>query len=144
VTDLHNRAMPFIRYSIGDIGVLASSEHDGDFHRKRIVSLQGRVNDTIVLPSGKRSPGLTFYYISRSILESSGVLREFIIRQTGLSDFIFEIVSDRALTAEEEAAIKAKMDLYLEPGLHLTIRRVPAIVRPPSGKIKHFYSELVA
>lgn len=144
VTDLHNRAMPFIRYSIGDIGVLASSEQDGDLHRKRIVSLQGRVNDTIVLPSGKRSPGLTFYYISRSILESSGVLREFIIRQTSLSEFVFDIVSDRALTAEEEAAIRAKMDLYLEPGLHLTIRRVPAINRPPSGKIKHFYSELVA
>lgn len=142
VTDLHNRAMPFIRYNIGDIGVLASADHDGEFPRKRIVSLQGRVNDTIILPSGKRSPGLTFYYISRSILESSGVLREFIIRQTGLADFVFDIVADRELTGDEEAAIRAKMEMYLEPGLRLTIRRVPSITRPVSGKIKHFYSEL--
>jgi phenylacetate-CoA ligase len=142
VTDLHNRAEPFIRYNVGDIGVFAPSEHDPVYGRKRILTLQGRINDTVLLPSGKRAAGMTFYYVSRSILESSGVLREFIVRQTGLADFVFDVVSDRDLTAEEEASIRAIVDKYLEPGLHLTIRRVPAIVRTASGKTKHFYSEL--
>jgi phenylacetate-CoA ligase len=139
ITSLHNRAMPFIRYDIGDIGVLEEDERG-----VVLKTLSGRVNDTIILPSGKKSPGLTFYYVSRSILESSGVLKEFIIRQTALNSFEFDVVSERALTPEETRDIHSKMDLYLEPGLSLKINRVEKIQRPGSGKIKHFYSELKA
>ncbi|MFM9986967.1 MAG: phenylacetate--CoA ligase family protein, partial [Flavobacteriales bacterium] len=139
ISSLHNKAMPFIRYDIGDIGVL-----DEDDRGLVLKKLSGRVNDTIVLPSGKKSPGLTFYYVSRSILESSGVLKEFIIRQTALNSFEFDVVSDRPLTPEETKDIRDKMDLYLEPGLVLKINRVEKIQRPASGKIKHFYSELKA
>ncbi len=35
------------------------------------------------------------------------------------------------------------MTLYLEPGLRLRINRVPEIPRLPSGKRKHFFSEIV-
>ena len=100
------------------------------------------MNDTIVLPSGRRAAGLTFYYISRSILERSGALREFIIRQTALDTFVLDVVADRDLTAEELATIQAETTRYLEPGLNVTIQRVPQLTRPESGKIKHFYSEL--
>lgn len=139
ITSLHNRAMPFIRYDIGDIGVLEEDEK-GVY----IKTLSGRVNDTVILPSGKKSPGLTFYYVSRSILESSGVLKEFIIRQTALDQFEFDVVSDRPLTSEEVLDMQRKMDVYLESGLTLKINRVEKIQRPVSGKIKHFYSELKA
>jgi len=96
----------------------------------------------ILLPSGKKSPGLTFYYISRSILESSGSLKEFIIRQTSKNTFIFDIVSDNDLSNKEIEKIKDKMDTYLEPGLKIIINRVELIKRPKSGKIKHFFSEV--
>jgi phenylacetate-CoA ligase len=143
VTDLRNYALPFIRYMVGDIGVIQPDARPGENHQRKLLRLEGRVNDTIILPSGKRSPGLTFYYISRSMLESSGVLREFVIRQSAIDEFIFDIVSDRPLTAEEERNLQQKMNLYLEPGLKLRINRVPELVRPSSGKIKHFYSQLV-
>jgi len=139
ITDLHNRAMPFIRYRVGDVGVLTATANGKGPVLK---SLLGRTNDNVILPSGKISPGLTFYYISRSILESSGVLREFIIRQTAIDTFIFDVVSDRDLHAHEVNEIKGKMDLYLEPGLKLEINRLPKISRPQSGKIKHFYSQI--
>jgi phenylacetate-CoA ligase len=141
VTDLDNLAMPFIRYNIGDIGLLGKETVSGSNNRK-LEKLSGRVNDTIKLPSGKVAPGLTFYYVSRSILESSNILKEFIIRQTALDTFVFELVSERELNDNEIQGIQEKMDLYLEPGLKLEIRRVSEIQRPPSGKIKHFYSEL--
>ncbi len=137
VTSLYNKAFPMVRYDLGDVGVL---EEDAD--GLVLKALSGRINDTIKLPSGKKSPGLTFYYVSRSILESSGVLKEFIIRQTALNTFEFDVVSDRPLTTEEAATIREKMDHYLEPGLVLKINRVEHIVRPASGKIKHFYSEI--
>jgi phenylacetate-CoA ligase len=142
ITDLHNKALPFIRYKIGDLGTLAPALPGSGDARKRLRSLEGRLNDTIVLPSGKRAPGLTFYYISRRLLESSGVVKEFVIRQTGLADFVFDFVADRPLERDEEDLIHGMMDRYLEPGLNLRIRRVSVIKRPASGKIKHFYSEL--
>lgn len=141
VTDLDNRAMPFIRYKIGDIGAVSNSVSSDGFHRK-LLNLLGRENDNIILPSGRISPGLTFYYISRSILESSGVLREFIIRQTKLNEFVFDVVTDRELSVAEINDIQSKTDKYLEPGLTIIINKVDRIQRPPSGKIKHFYSEL--
>ena len=142
ITDLRNKAMPFIRYKIGDMGTLAPVVTGRGDARKRLSSLEGRVNDVILLPSGKRAAGMTFYYVSRRILESSGVLKEFVIHQTGLADFVFDVVTERPLERHDEELIHGILDRYLEPGLNLTIRRVQAIDRPASGKIKHFYSDL--
>ena len=140
ITDLYNKAMPFIRYRVGDIGKIKKNIIIDGY--KVLDGLQGRINDNIHLPSGKISPGLTFYYISRSILESSGVLKEFIIRQIRLNTFVFDIVCDRNLYGHEIKEIQVKMDIYLELGLKLEVNRVDKIIRPKSGKIKHFYSEL--
>ena len=137
ITSLHNRAMPIIRYEIGDIGVIKSV--DGV---KVLDSLLGRTNDMIRLPSGRVSPGLTFYYISRSLLERHGSIREFIIKQTALDTFEFVIHGTRKITEKEDMEIRRCMDRYLEPGLKLVIREVDRIERPSSGKIKHFYSLL--
>lgn len=137
ITSLSNRAMPFIRYEVGDTGIM--KEADGTLILEK---LTGRVNDMIVLPSGKRAAGLTFYYVSRSILEKSSAIREFIVRQTAIDTFVFDIVSQRDLTAEEIGFLQKQMDNYLEHGLKLVINRVGKINRPASGKIKHFYSQL--
>ena len=53
VTDLFNRAMPFVRYRIGDLASLGESPAG----RQTLQALEGRVNDTIRLPSGRTSPG---------------------------------------------------------------------------------------
>ncbi len=140
ITALFNRAMPLIRYEIGDFAVLDRCDDGG----LCIQQLQGRVNDMIRLPSGRVSPGLTFYYISRSLLEDAGFIREFIIRQTAIDTFEFVIDAARPLTPEDRAMIQKMMDRYLEPGLKLVIHEVEKIERSQSGKIKHFYSEIEA
>ena len=133
--------MPFIRYNVGDIGIISSERSK---HNNRILKkLLGRENDNIILPSGKISPGLTFYYISRAILESkSGVVKEFIIRQIKLDLFYYDIVSNSKLNKKIMNQIQNEMDRYLEPGLRFKIFYVEFISRPKTGKIKHFYSEI--
>ena len=143
ITDLFNRAYPFIRYDIGDIGSISNHRCQCGSKKRMLNKIQGRTNNWAILQSGKKSPGLTFYYVARSILESTGVLNEFIIRQTKLDEFVFEIVSDRDLKKEEEKIIQTKMDEYLEPNLNLIIQRVKKINRPESAKIQHFYSEII-
>ncbi len=139
-TSLYNAALPLIRYETGDIGTVMDRPDDSIC--RSLGSLSGRVNDLVFLPGGKKSAGLTFYYISRSVLENSGVLREFIIRQVAIDTFVFDIVANRDLTNDEIALLKQKVATYLTPGLNVVINRVPKIERPPSGKLKHFYSEL--
>lgn len=134
-TSLYNQAFPMIKYRIGDIASLTAN---GQY----INTLQGRTNDNIILPSGKVSAGFTFYYVSRSILESSGVLKEFIIKQTALDHFIFEVVTDGDLDPSVIEQIRKKAILYLEKGITIDIERKEFIERPASGKIKHFYSLL--
>lgn len=137
VTSLSNKAFPVIRYEIGDLGIL--EEKGGILLLK---SLLGRVSDMVKLPSGKIAAGLTFYYVSRSILENLGIIKEFIIKQTAIDTFVFEVVMDRDFTKTEIVFLEKQMDEYLEPGLKLIVNRVTEIKRPASGKIKHFYSML--
>lgn len=139
-TSLFNKALPMVRYQVGD-NIQLLPPAPGSKYRT-IESMQGRSSDTIKLPSGKVAAGLTFYYISRSLLEKTDCLKEFIIRQTALNRFVFDIVSDRPLTEEETNEIKNKTALYLEPGLDVVINRVPHIQRTAAGKLKNFYSEL--
>ena len=137
ITDLYNQAMPIIRYKVGDIGSL--EQRKDSYCLKELV---GRTNDNIILPNGEASPGLTFYYISKSTLEKSRILKEFIIRQIKIDTFIFDIVSDRDLNKKEITDIQNDLDLYLQPNLKLIINRVSKIKRSESGKTKHFFSEL--
>lgn len=81
-------------------------------------------------------------YIAKSIFEKSDVIKEFIIRQTHIDTFEFDIVCDREISNDEILLMQLKMDEYLEPNLTLIVNRVDKINRPNSGKIKHFYSEL--
>jgi phenylacetate-CoA ligase len=137
LTALHNKAMPFIRYEIGDKAVIAPGKNEIEL--KRIL---GGVNDIVILPSGKKSSGVSFYFITRSIMEKIDSLKEFIIRQVAPDKFVFDVVSDEEISDSDKKMIQKNLDTYLETGLSFEINRVDKIKRTKAGKMKHFYSEL--
>ena len=139
VTSLYNKAMPFIRYELGDRAILSDKIKNGNRVLEKVV---GRTNDIIKLPSGKISPGLTFYYISKKLLESGGRIKEFIIIQKTLNTFLFKYVAIEELSNLEKLEIQKAMDLYLEPGLICEFSQCKFIERTKAGKLKHFFSEL--
>lgn len=139
VTSLYNKAMPFIRYELGDIAV-KSERKSGNF--EILESLIGRTNDFALLPSGKRAAGLTFYYISKALMDSGDTMKEFIIKQTKLQEFVFEYVAESPLTKEQEIKVQEALDTYMEPGLVAIFERKRTIQRSKSGKLKHFHSLL--
>lgn len=139
ITSLFNKAHPFIRYDIGDIGILDTKSTP----KKPILQqLIGRTNDIAILPSGKKSPGLTFYYVTKSIIEDDGNVREFVIKQTKIDTFDIEYVSQNALNLEQIQKIEAAIALYLEKGLIFTFVRKEKLQRSKSGKLKQFVSLL--
>jgi phenylacetate-CoA ligase len=139
ITSLFNKAHPFIRYDIGDIGILDKKSTPKKPILKKLI---GRTNDIALLPSGKKSPGLTFYYVTKSIIEDDGNVKEFVIKQTKIDTFEIEYVSQTELNEEQIQKIEAAIALYLENGLIFTFIRKEKLERSKSGKLKQFVSLL--
>lgn len=139
ITSLFNKAHPFIRYEIGDIGILDETSTSKMPILKKLI---GRTSDIAILPSGKKSPGLTFYYVTKSIIEDDGNVKEFIIRQTKLDTFEIDYVSSTKLTSLQIQKIEKAIATYLESGLHFTYNRKDVLKRTARGKLKQFESLL--
>jgi len=139
ITSLYNKAHPFIRYEIGDVGIL---DEKSTLKKPILKKLIGRTSDIAILPSGKKSPGLTFYYVTKSIIEDDGNVKEFIVRQTKLDSFEIDYVSSEELTLEQILEIEKAIAKYLEPGLHFTYNRKEVLERTKRGKLKQFQSML--
>ncbi|OXB24040.1 AMP-binding protein [Flavobacterium tructae] len=139
ITSLFNKAHPFIRYDIGDIGILDEKSTPQKPILKKLV---GRTNDIAVLPSGKKAPGLTFYYVTKSIIEDDGNVKEFTIKQTQLNTFEIEYVSDIELNVTQIQKIEKAITVYLEPNLTFSFTRKTVLDRSKSGKLKQFKSYL--
>ncbi len=137
ITSLYNQAHPFIRYDIGDIGML---DEKSTIKKPILKKLIGRTNDIALLPSGKKSPGLTFYYVTKSIIEDDGNVKEFTIKQTKIDTFEIEYVSELELTQNQIHQIEKAITTYLEEGLHFTFIRKEQLKRSKSGKLKQFVS----
>ena len=138
ITSLYNKAHPFIRYDIGDVGTLSRKSTP----KKPILEkLTGRTNDIARLPSGKVVPGLTFYYVTKSVIEEDGNVSEFVIEQTALDTFKVIYTAQRALTPEEEKIIKKATYTYLEEGITVLFEKVAIMDRSKRGKLKQFVSK---
>ena len=137
ITSLYNKAHPFIRYDIGDVGIL---DEKSTLKKPILKKLIGRTNDIAVLPSGKKSPGLTFYYVTKSIIEDDGNVKEFVIKQTKIDTFDIEYVSELELTKIQIQKIEKAITTYLEKGLTFTFIRKEKLERSKSGKLKQFVS----
>lgn len=138
-TSLYNLALPMIRYEVGDS--MSIDKNLNDIH-STIKELTGRTNDTIILPSGKKAAGLTIYYVLKTVLDNTAGIKEFIVRQTAIDKFVFDVVADSVFTDNDKAIIQNKAIAYLEPGINITINQIQKIERSPSGKLKVFYSEI--
>jgi phenylacetate-CoA ligase len=137
ITSLYNKAHPFIRYDIGDVGIL---DEKSTFKKPILKKLIGRTNDIAILPSGKKSPGLTFYYVTKSIIEDDGNVKEFVIKQTKIDTFDIEYVSQNELTSDQIKNMEKAITTYLEPDLTFTFTRKSILERSKSGKLKQFVS----
>ena len=139
ITSLYNKAHPFIRYDIGDIGKLSK---ESTLQFPILESLIGRTDDIIKLPSGKKAAGLTFYYVTKTIIEDDGNVKEFIIEQLKIDTFKISYVSGYRLSEEKLTNIKKAIVKYLEPNLNVYFERKVVLERSNSGKLKQFKSYL--
>ena len=140
VTSLFNKAMPFIRYDLGDKAIL-SEEMKG--HHQLMKQVAGRNNDIIRLPSGRIAMGLTLYYLTKVLLEKGETrIKEFIMIQKKLDTFEVQYSADQDLTKNDEKLLLETLEKYLEPSLNCSFIRKDHVGRTHAGKLKCFRSEL--
>ena len=75
------------------------------------------------MPSGKKAAGLTFYYITKTLIEDDGNVKEFVIEQLKKDTFKIIYSSDKALSHEKMTIIKKEMERYLEPEIEIIFKR---------------------
>jgi phenylacetate-CoA ligase len=135
VTSLYNRAMPIIRYELGDMASVNFSAEGNT-----LSCLKGRLTDTLRLPSGRIMPGATLYIAAKIIYDNLPELKEFIIKQTSLDTIEYDLVVDGPIDHKVKEDIVKLTFKYLEPGLQVKINKVDCIKRTASGKYKFFQS----
>lgn len=139
ITSLYNKAHPFIRYDIGDLGSIEVSTTNKVAILEKLV---GRSNDIAKLSNGKRIPGLTFYYVTKSIVEEDGNVKEFIVEQTALDAFTIVYVSEVALSTKDLKKIEIALSKYVGADLNIHYERVGVLDRNKRGKLKQFISKI--
>lgn len=132
-TLLHNKGTPILRYEIGDMASIRR-ENGKTF----ITNLSGRLSDMVVFPSGRKVPGLTFYYVAKQLLSECEDIGEFRIVQTGITEFELELIAPEISVDSILPLVQKGFDKYLEPGLKVGVKNVASIERTGAGKFKHF------
>lgn len=113
VTSLHNCAMPFVRYGIGDRGSLITREQNG--RKETLLKLtSGRKNDWLSLPDGRKIPPdilLKPIEVMNNVYEN--VVYQFQVRQTDSVRLQISVVMDSEFS--ENQFIQYYRELLNEP-----------------------------
>ncbi|MBZ9730202.1 phenylacetate--CoA ligase family protein [Salegentibacter sp. JZCK2] len=139
ITSLFNKAHPIIRYDIGDSGIFSEKS---TVKKPILEKLIGRTNDIAKLPDGKVVPGLTFYYVTKSIIEDNGSIKEFVINQNTPDSFKIEYVSQTDFSENQKQKILQAIEIYVGKNLRVVFERKDKLKRSKSGKLKQFTSDL--
>jgi phenylacetate-CoA ligase len=130
VTQLHNYAMPLIRYQVDDLAVLDRRTCTCGRTAPMLARLAGRRMATFVTADGTRVEG---YHLIRFVRRAPGVL-EFQLIQEAVGRFRLLLMTrsdfDPASLAKARADIADQMGADVE----IIVEQVESIPRPPSGK----------
>ena len=133
VTPLYNFAMPMIRYAVGDLAEVGAPCACGRGLpvQKRIL---GRTRDVLVYPDGRKA----WAQLGATQYTKIPALRQYQVVQHAVDDLELKIVSDRALTTEEEAKLRGWMQERCGHAFPIRITYHDEIPRNAAGKYQDF------
>lgn len=136
VTDLHNWAMPMIRYDTGDIGALETVEVGG-VRRLAVTELSGRRVDWLTDANDRRvSP-----HVITTPMGSFADLHQYQFVQVGRAEYVLRLRTSRPYGREAE--LHAVLIRALGAAATVRFEYVAEIPRTPSGKHRHIINQTV-
>jgi phenylacetate-CoA ligase len=138
VTDLSNKVFPFIRYEIGDVGVMSEEENcPCGITLPKLKKIEGRIADMVILPDRVLTPPNFTILLS----DHEGIEQYQIIQKTR-TELQVNIVKNGGFKEEYERYIKESLALLAGPGIRIGLNYVDEITTPLSGKRKYIISEV--
>jgi len=139
VTDLTNRAMPLIRYQIGD--VVEPSERVCPCGRglPLIERIEGREADYVLTPAGRLISGISL--TENFALHIPGAAQVQIVQES-LTALRIRLVPDDQFGDASRATITALVEETFGTGVRIEVELVDAIPQEPSGKYRFCISKV--
>jgi len=132
ITDLHNLGMPFIRYQIGDMGLMSGRKCNCGRGLTLLDSVDGRVLDVLRTADGRVVPGELFPHLLKEIPE----IIEFQVWQKSLDHILLSLVLCEELSERSRALIESETKKWMGNSTRLELNRVASIPRRGSGKLR--------
>jgi phenylacetate-CoA ligase len=140
LTGLTNRAMPLLRYAIGDVGVAGDEVCPCGRGFPTMRLLQGRVDDFLVLPSGRRlSPRM----VNPAFEFLPGILEHVLVQEAVDHIVVHLNVTPPYRQTTPARVAQALRDLFGEP-LRLEVRIAANLERGRTGKLRCIVSKVAA
>lgn len=138
LTGLNAFAMPFIRYRIGDIGVLSDRRCACGRGFPLLERIEGRTDDQITLSKGRVISPFTITTVLRFI---PGI-GQFRFVQKSEREFEVNMIRGNDFDLNTLEKIKTRLEKILGTDAQINVEVVDEIPRDPSGKIRAVLSEL--
>jgi phenylacetate-CoA ligase len=143
VTVLNNRAMPLIRYNLGDWARLVPGRCGCGRNLPRIEVMNTKVVDLVYTTRCSAASGHLFDYILIELIDRGmRGIRQFLAVQKSLDRFVVQVVPGPGPVGECMALFERRMRERLGEQIEVEFEVVPEIAREPAGKIRYFRSEL--
>ena len=137
VTNLHNYAMPFIRYEIGDLGRLSDEVCSCGRGLPLMSSIEGRTTDIIVTQDGNfiSTPVLTLIFKNLPV-------KQYQVIQEKSEKIIVKIVRGSKYSKKDTRYIMRGMRKFIGKGVQIRLEFVDSIPLTNSGKKKPIISKI--
>jgi phenylacetate-CoA ligase len=142
VTDLHNTAMPLIRYDLGDYATLTNKPCACGRGLPVISKIHGRAYDIVIDPSERRHHPEILMYIFESLKAENAPIQQFQVTQTDIDLLNITIVPGDGYGNHTEKDIRNRIAHDIHPGFRINFLCSESIQREKSGKLRIIKSEL--
>jgi len=130
VTDLHNDATPFVRYEIGDLGVLNPEPCSCGLPFPMLAKLEGRTQDVVQLSGDRKMSALFLPHLMKEFRW----VRAYQLLQHGADRFTMQVVADDEISGIRAAALREGLLQRMGPHVAVEVRCVDQLARTPNGK----------
>lgn len=138
ITVLHNHAMPFIRYRIGDVGLIEDAPCACGRSSPRLLDVLGRTSDNFLMPDGRIVHGEYFTHLFYGRPE----VRQFQFVQNSVEDYELHLVPGDGYNGELGRSLESEIRSLIGFAARLRIMIREEIPKTASGKYRFTISRV--
>jgi phenylacetate-CoA ligase len=135
VTDLANRAMPLVRYRLGDFAVAGTAPCLCGRGFPTLQRIWGREYDFVETGDGRRFHGEFFMYLFEELRQLGRGIPQFQVVQEGPADLAIAVLSPTEPSVEQLAHLRDRIARHMGP-MRIAVTRVDRLERARSGKMR--------